>query len=148
MATKTSAKTRAKTAAKAKPTATRDGASKTLSLDELNRATLARQYLLAREKISLERALDRLLAIQAQWPKPPFIAFWSRLQKLERGDLSALAQSNVIVRGTIFRGTIFLMSARDFARFRMTAQQTLERGVTSIVKGIPSAHFDRVIELG
>ncbi len=146
MATKTSAKTSAKT--KAKTAAKSAGASKTLSLDELNRATLARQYLLAREKISLEKALDRLLAIQAQWPKPPFIAFWSRLQTLERGDLSALARSNVIVRGTIFRGTIFLMSAKDFARFRMTAQQTLERGVTSIVKGIPAAHFDRVIELG
>src|SRR5207247_116115 len=47
---------------------------------ELNRATLARQLLLAREPLGVLEAVDRLGGLQAQEPRPPFIALWSRLE--------------------------------------------------------------------
>jgi hypothetical protein len=120
-----------------------------LSLAQLNRATLARQMLLARVKVSPLQAIERLLAIQAQWPKPPFIALFSRLVDFERAELSRLAKKNAIVRGTAFRGTIFVMTAKDFVTFRSAIQPTLERAVTSIAgKRLGRTDLGHVVDAG
>jgi hypothetical protein len=42
-----------------------------LTQKELNRATLARQMLLAREKTPVLRAVERLAGLQAQLARPP-----------------------------------------------------------------------------
>jgi hypothetical protein len=44
-----------------------------LALRELNRATLARQLLLARETIPVAAAVERLGGLQSQIPNPPYI---------------------------------------------------------------------------
>jgi len=125
------------------------GRMDTLSLAALGRATLARQMLLAREKITPERALDRLLAIQAQWPKPPFLALWARIEGFTRKALHTAVLKHSIVRGTGFRGTIFVMSAKDYAVFRATIQASLERSVQSIVgKNVPDKDREAIVDLG
>src|SRR5262245_14679659 len=98
-----------------------------MTLADLNRATLARQMLLKREKVGVLDAVGRLLSIQAQWPKPPFVALWSRLGKFERADLAKLVRENRIVRGTAWRATIFVMTAKDYATFRASFQTMLDR---------------------
>ncbi len=52
-----------------------------LTIRALNRATLARQALLAREK-SAARVIERVMGLQAQWPKPAFIGLWTRVDGL------------------------------------------------------------------
>ena len=64
--------------------------SATLTRREINRATLARQMLLAREKTTTLDAIERLLAMQAQWPRPPFIGLWTRVDGFRREDLVRL----------------------------------------------------------
>src|SRR5688572_195329 len=112
---KVPAKATAKTPAKAAPPAkakTTSRASDVLSLAALGRATLARQMLLAREaKVTPLEAVERLFAIQAQWPKPPFMALHARLAGFEREQLTRLARDYKIVRGTAWRGTIFVLTA-------------------------------------
>jgi hypothetical protein len=49
-------------------------AETTLSRRALNRATLARQMLLRREKLKPVPAVTRLLGLQAQIARPPFVA--------------------------------------------------------------------------
>jgi hypothetical protein len=44
-----------------------------LSNRALNRAFLARQMLLKREKITALAAIERLVGMQAQVPRPPFV---------------------------------------------------------------------------
>ena len=50
-----------------------------LTLRELNRALLARQLLLERRRLAVQAAVEKLCAIQAQWPQSPYIALWTRL---------------------------------------------------------------------
>src|SRR5215211_3685697 len=59
----------------------------TLTVPDLNRATLARQMLPAREPTTPLAAVERLVALQAQLARPPFVALWARVAGFERGQL-------------------------------------------------------------
>ena len=105
-----------------------------MTLRELNRATLARQMLLAREKRPVVKAVEHLLGLQAQLPRPPFTGLWSRLQNFTRSDLAAAVQKRTVVRATSMRGTIHLMTAADFLKFRGCLQPSLDAGMRAILK--------------
>lgn len=108
---------------------------KTLTRQELNRATLARQMLLAREKTTALRAIERLIGLQAQVAKPPFIGLWSRVAAFRSEHLRRLLVARKAVRATMMRGTLHLVSVKDFIDFRATMQPMLtsilgERGTS------------------
>ena len=105
-----------------------------LTLRQLNRATLARQMLLAREKTTALAAIERLVAMQAQWPRPPFVGLWSRVAGFERADLTSLFTRKKAVRATSLRGTIHVSSAKDYLGFRPVVQPALEAGLQAILK--------------
>ncbi len=105
-----------------------------LTLRQLNRATLARQMLLAREKTTALAAIERLVAMQAQWPRPPFVGLWSRVAGFERADLTSLVAQKKAVRATSLRGTIHVSSAKDYLGFRPVLQPVLEAGLQAILK--------------
>ena len=99
-----------------------------LTLRELNRATLARQMLLERESLSVVNAIQRLAALQAQWAPSPYIALWSRLKDFKRDALwTAMEKKHTVVRARLMRGTLHLVSARDFYASAV-ATQDLQRG--------------------
>jgi hypothetical protein len=113
-----------------------------LTRRKLNRATLARQMLLARENVTPVAAVERLAGMQAQLARPPFVGLWSRIEGFTREALIAAVERRAIVRGTLMRGTIHLMSRRDFVRFRQTLQPALSGGISVIrdrVKGVEMA---------
>ncbi len=105
-----------------------------MTLRELNRATLARQMLLTREKRPVVKAVEHLLGLQAQLPRPPFTGLWSRLEKFTRADLAAAVQARTVVRATSMRGTIHLMTAADFLKFRGCLQPSLDAGLRAILR--------------
>jgi hypothetical protein len=84
---------------------------------ELNRATLARQLLLARERLPVGRAVERLCALQAQYSPSPYIALWSRLEGFRRDDLTRALERGQVVKATLFRLTLHLFSGRDYLAF-------------------------------
>jgi hypothetical protein len=106
----------------------------TLTLRALNRATLARQMLLAREPIAVTAAIERLVGLQAQLPRPPFIGLWSRVAGFRRADLVDRIERREVVRATMMRGTLHLATARDYNALRATIQPALTQGMRAILR--------------
>jgi Winged helix DNA-binding domain len=76
--------------------------------------------------------VERLGGLQAQEPKPAFAALWSRLDGFTPEDLGGLLQARAVVRGTLMRGTLHLVSARDFCTFRGALQPVLDEGLRAL----------------
>jgi hypothetical protein len=100
-----------------------------LSRRALNRATLARQLLLQRDRRSVEDALEHLVGMQAQLPNAPYLGLWSRLDGFDPADLSALVADRRAVRVSLMRATIHLVTSRDCLVLRPVLQAALERDV-------------------
>src|SRR2546423_7878583 len=98
-----------------------------LTLRELNRAMLARQLLLERARVGIVPAIERLAALQAQWAPSPYIALWSRLVDFRRQKLWSAIEKHEVIRARLMRGTLHLVSARDFYAYAV-ATQDLQRG--------------------
>ncbi len=105
-----------------------------LTLRELSRATLARQLLLQRESISATEAVERLAGMQAQVPKPPFIGLWTRLTDFDREELRAAIAKKELVRATLMRGTLHLVSRRDYVAWRAALQPLLSATAAALTK--------------
>ena len=112
----------------------------TLTRPQLNRATLARQALLEREPLSALQAVERLAGMQAQEPRHPFTGLWTRVARFEREQLLAALRARTVVRATLMRSTLHLMSAADYAALRMALQPS--RSVALRVLGARSEGLD------
>ncbi len=87
------------------------------SVQELNRALLARQGLLEPLDVDVVSALETVGAVQAQqWTSPP-VALWSRVARLTVADLHAALAERRLVAGTLLRGTLHLVSAAEHAAY-------------------------------
>ncbi len=115
----------------AKTTAT---AKSGLSLRALNRTYLARQFLLERTALTSVKVVEHIVGLQAQLPNPPYVGLWTRLKTFARDDLTTLIAQKKIVRSTMMRGTLHLVSAGDFLAHRATLQPMLSRGMEQILK--------------
>jgi hypothetical protein len=116
-----------------------------ISKRALNRALLARQMLLEREDVTAVGAVERLVGMQAQVARPPFIGLWTRLQTFDRAQLASALHERAVVRVTAMRGTLHLMSAADYAALRGVLQPMLSRGMQSILRDRMSTFdMDRV----
>jgi hypothetical protein len=102
----------------ARKLAERTAAALTLDAAQLGRATLARQLLLARERVEAVEAIERLAGMQAQEPRPPFVGLWSRVEGFAREDLVVALGDGSAVRGMLMRATLHTVSAPDFRAFR------------------------------
>lgn len=113
----------------------------TLSLRQLNRATLARQLLLERADMPVPAAIERLVGLQAQLPMPPYVGLWTRLKDFTRDSLASLIESRQVIRATLMRATLHLFTAEDYLRFRGTLRPALEGASADILKR-RNADFD------
>ena len=96
----------------------------------LNRATLERQLLLRRSTVRPLQAVEHLVGLQAQVPLNPYTALWSRLEGFRPEELAALLVDRRVVRMTVMRGTIHLVTAEDCLTLRPAMQPVLEAELT------------------
>jgi hypothetical protein len=98
-----------------------------LTARALNRALLARQWLLERQDHSALEAVEHLVGLQAQDVKAPYYQLWARLNDFDPHELSGLLESRAAVRIVLMRGTIHLVSARDALLLRPVVQELIAR---------------------
>jgi hypothetical protein len=91
----------------------------------LNRATLGRQLLLRREKLTVVEAVRRIVALQAQEPATPYIALWNRLSRFDPSDLDRAFADDEVVKGQLLRVTLHAVDASDYPAFHLAMQRTL-----------------------
>ena len=125
-------------------------AERVLTQRELNRALLARQLLLERRKLAVPRAIERLCALQAQYSPSPYIALWSRVEGFRKEQLTRALERKHVVRATLMRITLHLVSGRDFLAFapiwRANRREEFERtglDADAIVRRLAGAIAER-----
>jgi len=91
----------------------------------LNRATLARQLLLARERLPVVEAVRRLAALQAQEPASPYLALWNRVEGFDPAELDTAFRSFAVVKASLLRLTLHAVAAEDRAPFHAAMRPTL-----------------------
>lgn len=135
---------------------------RTLTLRELNRATLARQLLLERRRISPLKVIERLAGMQAQWAPAPYVGLWTRVEGFRRETLERAILRGDVLKPTVMRGTLHLVTARDYPIFHAALREYVWWGdAASAEKGekaargirdlygngpLPFAHADQYLE--
>ncbi|MDL4770590.1 winged helix DNA-binding domain-containing protein [Actinomadura xylanilytica] len=117
----------------------------TFGLRALNRATLARQMLLAREDVPVSEAVERLGGLQAQEPRPPYLGLWTRVAGFQAADLHAALHDRSLVRATMMRGTLHLVSAADYTALRAPLQPMLDAALRVLGKRAEGLDLDAVL---
>src|SRR5687767_748035 len=97
--------------------------------------------LLARASISVPEAIEQLVGLQAQQAAPPYIGLWTRLQNFRRDDLARLIEERKVVKATLMRSTLHLVTADDYLRLRATLQPVLTAAWEAIFKEL-KGNFD------
>jgi hypothetical protein len=104
------------------------GTGGVLSRRELNRGLLGRQGLLGRERRSVAGAVEWLVALQAQNPRDPYVALWTRLEGFDPHELGRMVAEREAVRMPLLRTTLHLVTARDCLSMAPLLRPVLERG--------------------
>jgi hypothetical protein len=106
---------------------------------ELNRALLARQFLLTRARLTPVAAIERLAGLQAQWAPAPYVGLWSRLAKFEIADLERALATRRVVKATLMRGTLHLVSAKDYPALSVATTRARPERWTPLSRRVPDS---------
>ncbi|MFD3580543.1 winged helix DNA-binding domain-containing protein [Streptomyces sp. NPDC058644] len=101
----------------------------------LNRATLARQLLLARADVPVLDAVALLGGLQAQEPQEPFVGLWTRLRDFDPAQLSDPLVQRRVVRTHLMRRTVHLVTAEDALAWRARHDAMLRQRVLGVYRG-------------
>ncbi len=90
------------------------------------------------------------MALQAQNPRDPYIALWSRLRSFDPFGLSRLLETRAAVRLTTMRGTLHLVRAADAGPLRAVMQADVARMLRSSAfwKNLVGADVDAIVARG
>jgi hypothetical protein len=108
-----------------------------LTVRELNRATLARQLLLERKKVSPLAVIERVVGMQAQWAPAPYVGIWTRTEGFRRETLEGALRRGEVLRPTVMRGTLHLVTKRDYPMFWHAFKELhVGYGPSSLARGL------------
>jgi hypothetical protein len=96
-----------------------------LSARSLNRATLARQLLLARAAVGAGEAVGRIAAVQAQEPVSPYVALHNRIAGFDPADLDQAFADGRLLKASLMRITLHVVTLEDYPVFHAAMQGSL-----------------------
>jgi hypothetical protein len=71
--------------------------------------------------------VEHLVGLQAQATLPPYYGLWSRLDGFDPSELGCMLTDREVVRLTLMRGTVHLVTVRDALELRPLVQPVVER---------------------
>jgi Winged helix DNA-binding domain len=92
-----------------------------------NRALLERQLLLGRVRRPAAEVVEHLVGLQAQEPRDPYVALWTRLEGFDPAELGGMVADGRAVRSPLMRATIHLVTARDCLALYPLMRPVLDR---------------------
>ena len=113
-----------------------------LTRQRLNRTLLHRQRLLERTRAEPHEMVDHLVGLQAQENLPPYLSLAARLDDFDPYAVTRGLEERSLVRMTVMRGTIHLLTVDDALSLRQWTQpvQDRERKVSQNTR--PAIHLD------
>jgi winged helix DNA-binding protein len=93
----------------------------------LNRALLDRHLLLRRRRVAVPDALERLVGLQSQVPRDPYVALWSRLDRFRPSALAEPMADRRALRMTLLRGTLHTVTDRDALALYPAVRPAIDR---------------------
>ncbi len=113
-----------------------------LTRRRLNRTLLHRQHLLERTRAEPHEMVDHLVGLQAQENLPPYLSLAARLDEFDPYVVTRGLEERSLVRLTVMRGTIHLLTVDDALSLRQWTQpvQDRERKVSQNTR--PAFHLD------
>jgi hypothetical protein len=121
-----------------------------LSVRALNRTLLERHLLLRRSKRPIPDTIEYLVGLQAQVPRDPYVALWSRLDGFRPQALARMIEDREAVRGSLMRATLHLVTASDFVAMKPVLQGMLESrfGSSPFARNLRGTDLDELIAAG
>jgi len=87
--------------------------------------------LLDRKRLKPLDTVERLVGMQAQVPRDPYVGLWSRLARFRAADLSDAVERRDAVRIPFLRATLHLVTRRDALALRPIVDGVLDRSLHS-----------------
>ncbi|OOC55994.1 MULTISPECIES: winged helix DNA-binding domain-containing protein [Nocardiopsis] len=121
-----------------------------LSRRALNRATLARQFLLRRVDRPVTEVVDHLVGLQAQTTHTWYVGLQSRIEDLDPHTVGGLLTDGELVRLPLMRSTLHLVTPQDCRRLRSTVQDAIAGDLarSSHGKATAGVDLDAVVDAG
>lgn len=116
-----------------------------LTTRQLSRATLERQLLLRRVRMPAPAAVEALVGLQGQEPRPPYLGLAARLEGFDPAELSELIASRAVVRITAMRSTVHVLSAPDALLLRPFSQPVIDRELRIFRGRLPGVDLDELV---
>jgi hypothetical protein len=114
-------------------------AERVLTVRELGRATLARQLLLERKRLSPVAMIERLVGMQAQWPQAPYVGIWTRATSFRRQTLERELVRGTVIKAPVMRQTLHLVTPPDYGLIRSAMSETNFPWETSTAKRLAAS---------
>ena len=102
---------------------------------------LARQHLLTLTTLSVPEVMTQLVGLQAQSAASPYVGLWTRIQGFGRDDLAQQIVARTVVKATLMRSTLHLVTAEDYLKLRATLQPVMTSAWETIFKEL-KGEFD------
>ena len=87
--------------------------------------------MLDRKRLDPLDTVERLVGMQAQVPRDPYVGLWSRLARFRAADLSDAVERRDAVRMPFLRATLHLLTRRDALALRPIVDGVLDRSLHS-----------------
>jgi hypothetical protein len=113
-----------------------DAPPRTLTTRELNRALLARQLLLERSSLPIDRAIEQVGGLQTQYAPSGYVGLWTRLASFDRDDLTHALEGRSVIQATLIRTTIHMVSRREYWKYAVGIRRSRQEWVAR-VRAIP-----------